>query len=368
MTSETFCCLPFMHLATHPNGAISLCCEASTEGKTLSNNIEEHRPYKLAQDRLVDAVNSENFCQYRREMMAGQWPKPCVTCKNKEEQGKVSKRQRENSRWLHVFNERELISRVDVTGKLNTVNFGFIELRLANTCNSACITCNPVSSSRWIPDAASLQERLPWYNNIYTSENNWTQNPQIFVEIAEHCEDLHEIYINGGEPTLIPQHYTLLDQLICKDRSKKIRLHYSINCTRLPSELLDLWQRFQQVHVSCSIDEIDERNSYIRWPTEWNTVINTVDKLLLHSNSNIRAGVTQTVSIFNQHRLVEFESFVHNRWPSMSIYKNYLREPHYLQADLPNRDKFREFVKAMDSIRQTDFAKTFPELAHLLNE
>jgi organic radical activating enzyme len=357
-----------MHLATHPNGAISLCCEASTQGKTLSNNIEAHRPYKLAQDKLVDAVNSENFCQYRREMIAGQWPKPCVTCKNKEAQGQQSKRQRENRRWLPIFSEQELINRSNADGKLNKINFGFIELRLANTCNSACITCNPISSSRWIQDADALQKCLPWYQNFYTSENNWTNNPQIFDEIAEHCSELKEIYINGGEPTLIPQHYALLDRLVGNNSSKNIRLHYSINCTRLPSELVDLWLRFKQVNVSCSIDELAERNNYIRWPTEWGTVLNTINKLRHHANTTIITGITQTVSIFNQHRLTEFESFVKNMWPKMNIYKNYLTEPHYLQANLQDNTKFREFVKAMDQIRQTDFVKTFPELSHLLDE
>ena len=68
-----------MHLATHPNGAVGLCCEASTEGRTLSNNPEARRPAKLGQDPLDKIVNSVNFNEYRQQMLAGQWPKPCVT-------------------------------------------------------------------------------------------------------------------------------------------------------------------------------------------------------------------------------------------------------------------------------------------------
>ena len=365
MTSPTFCCLPFMHLATHPNGAVGLCCEASTEGRTLSNNPEARRPAKLGQDPLDKIVNSVNFNEYRQQMLSGQWPKPCITCQHKEQQGQNSKRLRENARWLPIISADELAQRTDVTGKLNKIDFAFIELRLANTCNSACITCNPVSSSRWIPDAEKLQTMLFWYQNHYTNENNWTKNLSVFEEIADHAHSLREIYINGGEPTLIPEHYALLDKLISNKSSQNIRLHYSINCTRLPNELMDLWLRFREVNVSCSIDEIGDRNSYIRYPTDWDTVINTIDSLMHHRSPNIKIGITQTISIFNAHRTDQFNDFVKKQWPGVYVYKNILREPSYLQSETLELDKFKEFITAMDSIRNTDFRSTFPELAHL---
>ena len=362
----TFCCLPFMHLATHPNGAVGLCCEASTAGKTLSNNEPAQRPYNLGLDPLVDIVNSPNFNEYRQQFMQGAWPKPCTGCLATEEQGRQSKRQRENAKWLPIMSQDELIKRANPDGSLKKPDFAFIELRLANTCNAACVTCNPVSSSRWIKDADALQSKLSWYRSIYTNTNNWTDNADVFVEIAKHSDSVREIYINGGEPTLIPQHYGLLDTLISKDAAKNVRLHYSINCTRLPDELVDLWFRFREVMVSCSIDEIGDRNAYIRWPTDWSTVLHTMQRLRDFRNDRIKVGITQTVSIFNAHRTREFADFVAQQWPQIYIYKNYLREPSYLQADTKETQQFKEFVTALDQIRHTDFVQTFPELAHLL--
>lgn len=358
-----------MHLATHPNGAVGVCCEANTTiSKTLSNNQEKRRTNKLGTDSVEQIMNSNNFNQYRLELINDVWPMPCTTCKVREQAGQTSKRIRENARWLPITSKETLIDRMDLDGSLKEINFGFIELRLANTCNSACITCNPVSSSKWIKDAEKLSNKLSWYRNIYTGENNWTKDPQVFENIAEHSDGLREIYINGGEPTLIPEHYVLLEKLIQNNKSNDIRLHYSINCTRLPAELLQLWSHFKEVMVSCSIDEIADRNYYIRWPTDWDTVLQVVSKLHQLGQSNIKTGITQTVSVFNAHRLNMFADFVSKTWPGLHIYKNHLHAPSYLKSQFDSvydQIKFAEYIIEMDRIRHTDFLATFPELKHL---
>ena len=76
-------------------------------------------------------------------------------------------------------------------------------------------------------------------------------------------------------------------------------------------------------------------------------------------------GITQTISIFNAHRTEQFNDFVKAQWPGVYVYKNILREPSYMQSQTTELDKFKEFVTAMDSIRNTNFKSTFPELAHL---
>ena len=358
-----------MHLATHPNGAVGVCCEADTSiSKTLSNNQEARRTNKLGTDTVEQIMNSNNFKQYRLELINDVWPDPCTTCKVREDAGQVSKRLRENAKWLPIVSKDVLVDRMNPDGSLNEINFEFIELRLANTCNSACITCNPVSSSRWIKDAEQLSTKLTWYQNIYTGENNWTRDPAVFADIAAHSDGLKEIYINGGEPTLIPEHYVLLEQLIQRGRSQNIRLHYSINCTRLPDELVQLWTQFREVQVSCSIDEVGDRNSYIRWPTDWGTVLEVVGRLHKLQHPNIHSGITQTVSIFNNHTVSAFDAFVRTAWPGFRVWKNHLRSPTYLKSSFDSVDdqiKFAEYVRGMDQIRGTHFPTTFPELKHL---
>jgi hypothetical protein len=354
-----------MHLATHPNGTVGLCCEADTlNGYALSGGKKDTRK-SLRIHTINEVINSENFNSYRLDIINNRWAQPCITCKNKEDMGQISKRIRENKKYLPLFPKETLIARARDDGSLKEINFAFVELRLANTCNSACVTCNPISSSRWIPDSEKLSKSLLWYKNIYSGLNNWSESSQTFEQIAEHCKDVREIYINGGEPTLIPEHYALLNKLIQNNNSDEITLHYSINMTRLPDELIDYWKKFKRVNVSGSIDEVGLRNYYIRYPTNWQDVENNVHKLLNLNLPNVTFGITQTVSIFNAHRLEQFAEYVRSNWNGCGIYHNYVQAPDYLRSNITELDlnKFKEYVAALDKIRNLSFAETFPELA-----
>jgi len=375
MKLNNFCALPFMHLATHPNGCVGLCCEMDTlNGKALSQHDSNTRPNNLEKDSLEQIVNSNNFNRYRLEMSNNIWPEPCKVCSRQEEQGMVSKRIKENAKYANTADKQKiLLDRMNTDGSLKTIDFEFIELRLGNTCNLACVTCNPISSSRWITDAKKLNEKLPWFENIYTGQNEWHESTEVFADIAKHSTGLKELYINGGEPTLITAHFKMLEELIVTNTAKDINLHYSINCTKIPIELLDMWKQFRHVLVSCSIDEIGDRNSYIRYPSKWEDIVSTFNTLYPYNKTNIDISITQTVSAFNVLRLDIFKNTINELWPNIGIYHNYLHTPSFQQAHTvtnqqkENLIKLGQFVEQLDKIRNTQFSSVFPELDKLIH-
>ena len=54
---ETFCILPWMHLATNASGNLRVCCN-STPGKNFITK-EDGSPYKLHKDNMEEAWQSE---------------------------------------------------------------------------------------------------------------------------------------------------------------------------------------------------------------------------------------------------------------------------------------------------------------------
>jgi len=50
--SKTFCPLPWNHLATHPNGSVTLCCESDMENRNSeSYNLEgDKRKFQTLHD------------------------------------------------------------------------------------------------------------------------------------------------------------------------------------------------------------------------------------------------------------------------------------------------------------------------------
>ena len=73
--SKTFCPLPWVHLATHPQGEITLCCEADhTQGISESYEMSElglRRPRTLHTTNYdFDVIqNSDSFSKVRTQML-----------------------------------------------------------------------------------------------------------------------------------------------------------------------------------------------------------------------------------------------------------------------------------------------------------
>ena len=59
-----------------------------------------------------------------------------------------------------------------------------------------------------------------------------------------------------------------------------------------------------EIDVNASIDDLGSRNYYIRYPTQWEETVASIEKLTKLTNLNWQ--VTQTVSILNIHTLAEF--------------------------------------------------------------
>ena len=76
-------------------------------------------------------------------------------------------------------------------------------------------------------------------------EFKWPERKEFWENLKQY-PNVEEIYINGGEPTLIKQHWKFLEDLIREDKAKNISLWYSVNMTRMPDKI-EMWNVFNQV-------------------------------------------------------------------------------------------------------------------------
>ena len=83
LNSETFCLLPFIHMATKTDGDMKLCCRSWPVG-----NINETT--------MKELWNSDKYKEVRRMMLNGERPKECDACWRQEDIGVRSMRQRYN--------------------------------------------------------------------------------------------------------------------------------------------------------------------------------------------------------------------------------------------------------------------------------
>lgn len=336
---SSFCSLPWVHLASHPHGEVTLCCVSDFTGsmnsaRNFTNTSTDF--LNLNTHRVVEIMNSDYFKQTRVQMLNGEKPKACLRCYREESAGVRSKRIEDNSRLGFTEDMARAITSDDGT---IPVNFKFVELRLGNLCNVKCRTCNPVSSTQWGPEYKKLQQELKFVTQYETKINSsWTESDAFWDDLLAHSEDVELLYINGGEPTLVEKHWHYLKRLVERGLNGQITLWYNINMTKLPENLLALWKKFKAVQVSCSIDDLGNRNEYIRTGTKWTNVIANLDKL--QSLPWIKTSVCQTVSIYNAKTLPEFHMFMSKR--GLHVHHNFVYSPSFLSAaNLADAEKQR---------------------------
>ena len=356
--SETFCPLLFQHLATHPHGGVTHCCVADHRN-SLSSSRDGDRFYNLNRDTVFDTMNSESYRKARLEVLDGKKPKACMRCYSEEAKGMASKRLEE----IKNYPEYTVGVARDATesdGSMKDVQLEFVELRLGNVCNIACRTCNPASSSKWRNDYDKLQKKTTFTLTTYDTMEGfrWPEREGFWDDLLQHCDNVKTFYINGGEPTLIKEHFRFLERLVELGKTD-IKLWYNINMTNMNDKVIDLWKKFDHVKVSCSIDDLGDRNHYIRYPTKWNDVEKNFLRL---KKEGFEIDVTQTVSWMNYSTLGDFYNFFH-REHGVWVHHNYVYDPDILSpAVLPKamRDAIHnKFSNVFDDWKMQEFKKMF---------
>ena len=288
------CHLMWKGLSTHPNGSVSACCQADFSNPNSFARTNNEMLF-LGKSSLEEIRNSDSFNQIRLNMLAGQEPPQCHRCYDTERSGGQSKRQQENS----TFNWTENDALTNVDGSIDTP-LQFIELRLGNTCNLACITCNSVSSSKWHRDEQALAKKIEWFKIFENSkQTRWFESEEFYENLAEISNHVSKIYINGGEPLLIKQHKVLLQKLIDMGVSSNIKLEYSINLTITDSEFIDLWNNFKYVVVQLSIDAVGEMNNYLRYGSDFSKIVENLEWFIANKPENTYYMICQTLSAIN---------------------------------------------------------------------
>ena len=447
--SPTFCILPWIHLSTRPNGHMRLCCTANASSAGAKNDEkfkgevgilkkENGLPANFNHTDLKEAWNSVYMKSVRKQMLKGKIPLSCKKCFEEERQGYQSKRIWENRMWLKKINVKELVENTNKDGSIPEKIYYF-DLRFGTKCNLKCIMCSPHDSSLWVNDwnklypqieNPSLKELMIWPNKgkVDGASYNWYKdNTGFWSQLLKQIPNMKQLYFAGGESTIIPEHYELLEKCIEMGYAKNIQLRYNSNGVEMPDSLFEMWSHFQEVIFHFSLDSIHEMNDYIRFPSRFEQIEKQIEKID-NSTDNVFATFACALQILNIYYLPDFikwklqKNFKKiNVWPKSAglIDTHFVYHPAHLNVKvLPkwfkkevtkkyenfypwlrdhfkdNKDfssnsygiqrlrsacqfmnsedwsnrlpEFQEYIIKMDKIRGTDFKITFPEMADLL--
>jgi sulfatase maturation enzyme AslB (radical SAM superfamily) len=112
------------------------------------------------------------------------------------------------------------------------------------------------------------------------------------------------VAFSGGEPLLIKEHKTFLEEIIRQGYADKILVRYNTNGLLVNDEIIELWKKFKKVKVGFSIDAVGDRNWYIRYPSDWATIERNLHKLD-NTPDNIQVSIATAIQILNIKHLPE---------------------------------------------------------------
>jgi MoaA/NifB/PqqE/SkfB family radical SAM enzyme len=212
-------------------------------------------------------------------------------------------------------------------------------------CNLACVTCSSGASTRW---AHELGEKIE------------AGNPkEISTELIVQAKKMKGVVICGGEPMLNFSSQTLLNNL---DSDQSVRIHF--NGTVMPKlEFLQESKRFQQIQYCFSIDGVEERFEYLRWPAKWNTVVDNITWLVKTAPDNIEFSVNITVSQLNKNYYHEVVHWAQHVMPRPASNKEPVVTFNHAFDNLTQK-----YLDMLDSRRNMDWRKLFPlAVEHIAN-
>jgi MoaA/NifB/PqqE/SkfB family radical SAM enzyme len=309
LLSNTFCPLPWIHLATRPNGDVRLCCTANASGADIVDTkdvglVKQDGVVMNLRDYTIEQVwNSEQMKQTRLQMLAGEKPASCLKCYQEEHNEIVSKRQWETVVWKERINVEEVVAKTTADGHL-PVDIPYFDLRLGNMCQLKCIMCSPHDSSAWIKE---WKIQYPKYKTIELQQDQqwdidfdytWYQKGVFLQSMRAQSHNIKELYFAGGEPLLIPEHYKILEFMIETGAASSCVVRYNSNGLELPEKLFELWNHFKQVKFNFSVDAVGARNDYIRYPSKWDNVVTNLQRLD-DTPKNITVNIACAVQLLN---------------------------------------------------------------------
>jgi organic radical activating enzyme len=301
--NKTFCVLPWVNLTTDPSGKIRPCCVSKDFIKKEDGTV-----YNAGYDSIEEIYNSPDYVEIRRKMLAGEEVSGCTQCYQQEKYNNESNRTLHNDIWYkNPLYLRKRIQRTNITPTIN-----YFDLRFGNLCNLNCRSCGPESSSQFAKELHEIDHpEISKYHSMEIIDTNSWYNTDVFIKnIQKQLPNIQQLYLTGGEPTIIDKNYEILQLLIDKGFNKTIRIVFNSNMTNTNPKFFSLIKQFNHVTFYASIDGYGTMQEYLRFPSKWSQIDSNIQKILSMTNAVIRP--TPVIQIANLSRITELFEYFEN--------------------------------------------------------
>jgi pyruvate-formate lyase-activating enzyme len=367
--NKSFCAVPFVSIMVNTDTTIRYCC--MVKGSANKIKKDDGTFYSCKDNFINDAWNSEDMRNLRKSMIAGETISACNTCYSQESSGRTSNRQHSINEWEMRLGKTELTKRVqqaiDNDG-IVTDDLVYLDLRLGNLCNLKCRMCNPWNSSQIAKEHLELLEKNKEYSDVFKQtfgkfpisvmgDQQWFDHEIMWDQVISLIPTLKKVYMTGGEPTLIKNNFKFMEECIRQGRTD-IVLFFNTNCTNVNGKFLKLIKEFDTVNINASIDGTGITNEYIRAPSNWGQIRDSVEKIA--SLPNVNLGITPTIQIYNMFNVVDLIRWVEdlNAKYNRNIFIDFLinHHPLHLNTNIVPRHLLKQAIDDIIELKNNSMA------------
>jgi sulfatase maturation enzyme AslB (radical SAM superfamily) len=366
---DFFCHLPFVSVLT--NGITAApCCKFQSKSPIPLDNYNTH----------------PEIIEVRKLLFDGTAPAQCATCVLEEKQSGKSFRTLAND--FHPDLSKEVKAH-----NAKYINLRFVDVVGSNICNLQCLPC----------ESSSFKRSQELYELGFRPTIPIVQNIENIRKIAD--LPIESLTLCAGEPFYDKQTWNLLELVVQKTKSRRIRLDINTNLTGITVDRLQwLESNFDQIWIKGSIDGLGNTNDYLRYPSKWHVILESVDMIL--SRPQVNFVITTALSNLS---LLTYPTFI-NHFLSKGVRDFFISQvthpqvlncsnlPEHLKtkvrsdleslaarSDLTDRTRdaidlcinlclddyawtpkpLTEFLDAHDELRHSNWRQTWPQLAGL---
>ncbi len=248
-----------------------------------------------------DIWDNKNFLSIREINDKNQWDANCWECKQIEAAGSKSFRKS----MLQHFGEKR-----NLTGPLR------IDFLFDRSCNLACTICNPQASTFWQQYLKQNKFASPIIVN--------TSNVDKVIEVLKTLDlsNLEQVQFCGGETLMGTAYWKVADVLskIVPHADKNLLVGFQTNGTQtVDKKYYEIIEKFHLVKFFISIDGINKRFNYLRWPGDWNQVSENILELRENLPFNVMFLVQETLSNFNLFYSDEVATWIANNFATNRV-------------------------------------------------
>jgi len=273
---NNFCTMPFNSLEVSPDGTVKVCCKIDKDLEKTSKI-----KFNVLNDKIEEIWNSDDLNNLRQQFINNEKPIDCNKCWIEESSGLKSLR-------LQTINQ---------VYDLRKPKISYLSLKLSNKCNLACRICNPTLSSVWQNHFDKLNLELTPEHTFKTIKLEKFTGDNL-QSLHEASSNLQHLLLYGGEPLINEEVLNYLTYLVDNKISSQIILTLNTNGTVYSDELIDQFKKFKRVNLFLSIDDVDKRFEYQRWPAKWSKIESNLKKYSA-LNDNIHVKFYPSISILN---------------------------------------------------------------------